>query len=308
MRTSESARAWEETAFVLSPELWFAFSDNFAGERELQVWASSREKAERTLESLQTKYLLQQPSQAKQDCFFVLMVSDQGVVARRVDTPPFTFEGRDQALHYREGFCAWSRDFVKRLRTRNTGLSILQGPPGTGKTSYLRHLVHELRGTHRFYYVPVTAYPMLAASNTVDFWITENCQHSDKSKIVIIEDAETLLMERACDNHSSLSNLLNIADGFLGSFLKLHVICTLNAPVDRLDSAILRPGRLLAHETFERLPAEKAQALAAAKGLKILPQETYSLAEIYNCDAPAARAQRRLSGFNGVSAGAVRTV
>ncbi len=41
------------------------------------------------------------------------------------------------------------------------GLTILQGPPGTGKTFYLRYLVHELRSTRRFYYMPVTGYPLL---------------------------------------------------------------------------------------------------------------------------------------------------
>jgi hypothetical protein len=303
VRASPSKRGWEEAVFVLSPDLWFALSGNFAGERELHVWTSSREKAEQELRRLQSKYLLPEQSVAEGDYFFVLMVSQQGVVARRVETGPFVLGDGDLELHYREGFRAWSRDFVSRLSTRNTGLSILQGPPGTGKTSYLRHLVHELRDTHRFYYVPVTVYPMLAASTTVDFWITENCEHSDKSKVAIIEDAETLLMERGSDNHSSLSNLLNIADGFLGSFLKLHVICTLNAAVDRLDSAILRPGRLLAHETFERLSAEKAEALASAKGLKILDQESYSLAEIYNADTPAAAARQsqRLPGFHGGS-------
>lgn len=76
--------------------------------------------------------------------------------------------------------------------------------------------------------------------------------------MVIIEDAETLLMQRASDNHDALSNLLNIADGFLGAFLNLQIICTINTPIDKIDPALLRPGRLLASYTFKRLSFEQA--------------------------------------------------
>jgi ATP-dependent 26S proteasome regulatory subunit len=100
--------------------------------------------------------------------------------------------------------------------------------------------------------------------------------------VVIIEDTETLLMQRASDNHDALSNLLNIADGFLGAFLNLQIICTINTPIDKIDPALLRPGRLLASYTFKRLSFEQARRLAAAKSLTIPVQRDYSLAEIYN--------------------------
>jgi hypothetical protein len=75
---------------------------------------------------------------------------------------------------------------------------------------------------------------------------------------------------------------LNISDGFLGEMLKLHVICTINCPLDKIDQAILRPGRLLAMREFIRLSVPHAIALAGVKGLSINPQDNYSLAELYN--------------------------
>lgn len=89
-------------------------------------------------------------------------------------------------------------------------------------------------------------------------------------------------MERAADNQASLSNLLNIADGFLGAFLQMHIICTVNAQIEKLDAAVLRPGRLLARHVFSRLTPQQAKRLAAVEGLQIREQESYSLAEIYN--------------------------
>src|SRR5437867_11166474 len=60
------------------------------------------------------------------------------------------------------------------------GLTILQDPPGTGQTSHLRYLVHELRSAHRFYYLPVTVYPILASPTAVDLWASENEKHKKK--------------------------------------------------------------------------------------------------------------------------------
>ena len=233
------------------------------------------------MERLKTRYLLPDKKRPEVAQFYVLTVSHRGVEARRITLPPAHLNQQELELHYGLKFCQWDHWFQRKLHHVKTGLTILQGEPGTGKTSYLRHLVHQLRTTHCFYYLPVTAYPMLAAPSTVDFWLLENEFHGEKQKIAIMEDAETLLMERASDNHESLSNLLNIADGFLGTFLKLHVICTVNAPIERLDPAVTRPGRLLTHYLFKRLPAQQAQVLAKIKGFTIPDQESYSLAEIY---------------------------
>jgi len=75
---------------------------------------------------------------------------------------------------------------------------------------------------------------------------------------------------------------LNLADGFIGDHLKLHVIATTNAPVRKLDPAILRPGRLLDSRKFRRLTRAEAERLAQAKGLTLAGQKDFSLAEIYN--------------------------
>lgn len=275
-------RSWQDMVFVINDQLFFSLTPSMGGERQLDVWALGRERAEQELRSLSAAYLLPERKIAEFDYFFVLTVCDGRVETRRVAVPPFYLSDEDLKLHYGAEFCQWNCSLVERLSKPKIGFTILQGQPGTGKTSFLRHLVHQLKRSHRFYYLPVTVYPMLAAPATVDFWLSQNEYHADQRKVVIIEDAETLLMARAPDNHDSLSNLLNIADGFLGTFLNLQIICTINTPIDKIDPAILRPGRLLAKYTFKRLSFEQAQRLAAAKTLTISVRKSYSLAEIYN--------------------------
>jgi hypothetical protein len=91
------------------------------------------------------------------------------------------------------------------------------------------------------------------------------------------------LMQRSGDNRAALSNMLNVADGLLGEFLNLHLICTVNCEIEKLDPAIIRSGRLLDSWEFRRLTAAEARKLCAAKGIELWEQkEEYSLAEIYN--------------------------
>jgi ATPase family protein associated with various cellular activities (AAA) len=275
-------RSWRESVFVLSDELFFSLSASIGGERILDLWAISREKADRKLEDLRSYYLLPERKAVEVDYFFVLTVNGPEVEARRVAVSPFYFSEEELQLHYGTQFCDWCHTFLEKLNQPKIGLTILQGAPGTGKTSFLRHLVHQLGRSHRFYYLPVTVYPLLAAPATVDFWLRQIENHSNQRRVVIIEDAETLLMQRGADNHDALSNLLNLADGFLGTFLSLQIICTVNTSIDKIDPALLRPGRLLAKYTFKRLSFEQAQKLAAAKSLTISVQQSYSLAEIYH--------------------------
>jgi hypothetical protein len=294
-----AGQSWGESVFILRDDLFFSISGSMGGERELDLWTTCREKADRELEHLKSRYLLPERKVAEADQFFVLTVGGGQVDARRVTVRPFYFSEDDLELHYGAEFCHWSSSFLTKLDKPKIGLTILQGSPGTGKTSYLRHLVHQLGRSHRFYYLPVTVYPMLAAPATVDFWLSQNEFHAHQRRVVIIEDAEPLLMQRAADNHDSLSNLLNIADGFLGAFLNLQIICTINTPIEKIDRALLRPGRLLAKYTFRRLSFEQAQRLAAAKALTISVQQSYSLAEIYNDGAGDYSAEsNRRAGFS----------
>ena len=54
-------------------------------------------------------------------------------------------------------------------------------------------------------------------------------------------------------------------------------------PINDLDPAIVRPGRLVGAREFRRLSREEARRLAAAKGLALPEGGDLSLAELY-CD------------------------
>ncbi|MEM6820961.1 MAG: AAA family ATPase [Verrucomicrobiota bacterium] len=206
--------------------------------------------------------------------------------------------GKQLQLHYGSEFIGWHDTLVSAFETRDTGITLLNGPPGTGKTSYLRGLVNQLKDSHRFYFVPSSDLGVLKNSAFVDFWACQRRWYPEKQMVVILEDAEEALLPRSSDNQAEVTVLLNITDGLLGEFLKLQVICTVNCPLDHLDPALLRPGRLVARHTFKRLLRVDAQKVADSIG-KSLPEggNEFSLAEIFAGERDSTEKTKPRLGF-----------
>lgn len=192
-------------------------------------------------------------------------------------------------LHYGDGFEEFHNTLIKRLDDDTKGLVLFHGDPGTGKTQYIRHLLKELCGADKaVLYSPPAVSASLAEPAMINFisdWIM--AEHRDC--ILLIEDAEPLLESRSggADGRSTgISNLLNITDGILNDILGLMVIATFNIEIDKIDSALLRPGRLIGRKEFKRMNELQVHKLAKALNIEE-PQIDSSkypitLAEFYN--------------------------
>jgi SpoVK/Ycf46/Vps4 family AAA+-type ATPase len=102
--------------------------------------------------------------------------------------------------------------------------------------------------------------------------------------VLVIEDAENIIMDRKYSSNSSVSNLLNISDGLLSDCLNVQIICTFNSALHFVDTALLRKGRLIAKYEFGKLDTEKAQRLSEHLGIEQTVQGPKILAEITNPD------------------------
>jgi ATPase family associated with various cellular activities (AAA) len=197
----------------------------------------------------------------------------------------------DIGLFYEDDFALVDEQIRKRLNTKkDKGIVLLHGLPGTGKTTYLRYLVGKIK--KRVLFLSPTVAENLMNPEFVELLI------DNPDTVVIIEDAENIIMDRKFSNSSSVSNLLNISDGLLADFLNVQLICTFNNSLTMVDSALMRKGRLIAKYEFGKLSIEKAQRLSSHLGLKQVIDKPMTIAEIANPhEAAAEQPKIEVMGF-----------
>ncbi len=137
-------------------------------------------------------------------------------------------------------------------------LVLLGGPPGTGKTYFLRGLVNQVKKAI-FVFIPAQMVSQLSDPSFIPTLLETAEQEEDGTIILIVEDADSILVERKADNMGSISALLNFTSGLLGDMIDIRVIATTNARRMEIDEAIMRDGRLSKHVTIKDITPEHAQ-------------------------------------------------
>jgi len=177
--------------------------------------------------------------------------------------------------NYNDDFMEVHKTIYQRLSKKNDkGLVILHGKPGTGKTSYIRHLISSLK--KEVIFLP----PNMAAEITNPGLISVLIDRPNS--IFVIEDAENIVVDREKDGNSKVSALLNISDGLLSDCLNIQIICSFNTDISKVDSALMRKGRLIAKYEFKELEVQKANTLSKKLGFDSNFNSPMTLTAIYN--------------------------
>jgi ATPase family associated with various cellular activities (AAA) len=176
-------------------------------------------------------------------------------------------------LYYEDDFKEVNEVICKRLSSsKDKGLVLLHGLPGTGKTTYLRYMIGKIKKKVLF----------LSPGVAKDIMNPEFVQLlvNNPDSVMIIEDAENIIMDRRYSSSSSVSALLNIADGLMADFLNVQIVCTFNSPLTMVDTALMRQGRLIAKYEFGKLGIAKAQRLSKHFGFDNEITEPMTIAEL----------------------------
>jgi ATPase family associated with various cellular activities (AAA) len=181
----------------------------------------------------------------------------------------------DLGLFYGEDFKETDELIRKRLNKKNDkGIVLLHGLPGAGKTTYLRYLMGKIK--KRVLFLSPSLAGNLMNPDFIEL-LTNN-----PNTVLIIEDAENIIMDRKINHGSAVSNLLNISDGLLADFLNVQLICTFNNSLTLIDSALLRKGRLIAKYEFGKLTVSQSQRLSDHLGFDTKINRPMTVAEIAN--------------------------
>jgi hypothetical protein len=167
---------------------------------------------------------------------------------------------------------------------------IMEGEPGTGKTHLVRAMLLEVPDA-MFVLVPPEMVSSLGGPELLPLLI-DNRHHASGPIILVLEDADKVLVTRGNENINSIQSLLNLGDGILGSMLDLRIIATTNAQKLEMEAAIMRPGRLSKDIKVGALSASKSQfifnklvpglANVADTIFSIEEDKPFTLAEIYS--------------------------
>lgn len=217
----------------------------------------------------------------------LITMGEKGLVLKSME---FKKTKLDLSLYYEDDFTAIDQLIFKRLNTNDDkGIVLLHGIPGSGKTTYLRYLIGRLK--KRVLFLSPAVAGNIMQPDFIDLLI------DNPNTILVIEDAENIIMDRKTTGNSSVSNLLNLSDGLLADCMNVQVVCTFNSDLSQVDSALMRKGRLIAKYEFGKLSAAKAQSLSEKQGFKTVIQYPMTIAEVMNQHEPSFEKQEVTIGF-----------
>jgi hypothetical protein len=170
------------------------------------------------------------------------------------------------------------KKIIYKLKNNNKGLYMFHGDPGTGKSSFIKHLTTVIK--KEFIFIPTSFIEKFISDPDIFAILIRR-----KNCVLILEDAEKILISREKEDNQFISTLLNISDGILSDILEASVILTYNCDDTKIDKALKRKGRTMIDYKFNKLTVEEAKKLA--KQLKVDDgkiDNPMTLSEIYNME------------------------
>ena len=161
----------------------------------------------------------------------------------------------DLDLMYNDDFMEVHTRVKHTITNENKGIVLLHGIAGSGKTNYIKWLTSQIPNK-KFIFIPTTMISSLTDPSFIGVLV------DNQNSVLVLEDCENYIAERTTLNSNTdvVSSILNIADGMLSDVLECQLICTFNSDISKIDSALLRKGRLIAEYKFRELTVEKSNA------------------------------------------------
>lgn len=204
---------------------------------------------------------------------YLVVQSHGGYDVEMFDLPK---QNIDIELNYGSEFIPIHKKIIETLNTQKSkGLVLLHGEPGTGKTHYLKYIASKVKDKKVLFIPPFLA-EFITSPQMTPFLI------DNANSVLFIEDAERVITDRNENGGTGVSNILNITDGILSDILNIQIVATFNMDKAKIDSALLRKGRLIAEHRFDALSVENSNKLLKHLKSDYVTSKEMTLTEIYN--------------------------
>lgn len=153
-------------------------------------------------------------------------------------------------------------------------LLLLMGAPGCGKTSFIKHFIKTFKLN------TVVTYD--DAVMQTDYFYIQYLTDA-KKQLLVIEDADHLLTSRQDDSNKTMSKLLNLSDGLIKLDQKKIIFTTNINQFNKIDQALVRPGRCFDVIDFRALTFDEAKVACKAASIpEVTEDREYNLTDIFN--------------------------
>ena len=283
----------EECYFHRELEIFLVIDKNLSNEYDNQIfedglykvnsvyYQNDNPKAKEHLNTLFSEYIEKYIS--KESKVSILLKTQIGLEIKTHSIKPYRI---DFETMYNNDFFEVHTRVKNALTNDNKGVVLFHGIAGSGKTNYIKWLTSQIPNK-KFIFVPTTMIGSLTDPAFISLLI------GNKNSVLVLEDCENYIAERTSFNSDTdvVSSILNIADGMLSDVLECQLICTFNSDISKIDSALLRKGRLIAEYKFKELTVEKCNKYLQSTDRDFRVDKPYSLAELTNIDIKELKEQ-----------------
>ncbi len=285
----------EECYFQPDLEIFLIIDKNLSNEYDNQIfedglykvnsvyYQNDNPKAKEHLNSLFSEYI--EKFISKESKVSILLKTQIGLEIKTHSIKPYRI---DFETMYNDDFFEIHSRVKNALTNDNKGVVLFHGIAGSGKTNYIKWLTSQIPNK-KFIFVPTTMIGSLTDPAFISLLI------GNKNSVLVLEDCENYIAERTAFNSNTdvVSSILNIADGMLSDVLECQLICTFNSDISKIDSALLRKGRLIAEYKFKELTIEKCNKYLQSTDRNFVVDKPYSLAELTNIDIKELKEQNK---------------
>ena len=285
----------EECYFQPDLEIFLIIDKNLSNEYDNQIFEDGLYKvnsvyyqndnpnAKEHLNSLFSEYI--EKFISKESKVSILLKTQIGLEIKTHSIKPYRI---DFETMYNDDFFEIHSRVKNALTNDNKGVVLFHGIAGSGKTNYIKWLTSQIPNK-KFIFVPTTMIGSLTDPAFISLLI------GNKNSVLVLEDCENYIAERTAFNSNTdvVSSILNIADGMLSDVLECQLICTFNSDISKIDSALLRKGRLIAEYKFKELTVEKCNKYLQSTDREFIVDKSYSLAELTNIDIKELKEQNK---------------